>query len=99
MIRILQLGKHMGNRTVRYSDKSPRIYHFILNDWRLIPFLPLGCIQSSTKAGGVEYITEINETVKHNKAKNPNLPEANLLAILKHAWSRIWTRDSREQIQ
>lgn len=66
----------MGNRTVRYTDKSPRIYHFIL-----IPFLPLGCIQCITKPGGVEYITETNETVKHNKAKNPSWPEANLLAI------------------
>ena len=47
----------------------------------MIPFLPLGCIQSSAKASVVEYMTETNETVKHNKAKNPNLPETNLLAI------------------
>lgn len=46
----------------------------------MIPFLPLGCIQSSAKASVVEYMTETNETVKHNKAKNPNFPEANLLA-------------------
>ena len=31
--------------------------------------------------------------------KNPNWQEANQLAIYNYAWSSIWTRDYREQIQ
>ena len=36
--------------------------------------------------------------IELNRVKNPNWPEANQLAILQ-AWTRIWTRDYREQIQ
>ena len=36
--------------------------------------------------------------MESNTVKNPNWLEANQLAILQ-MWSRIWTRDYREQIQ
>ena len=41
---------------------------------------------------------ETNIQMESNMVKNPNWLEANQLAILQ-MWSRIWTRDHREQIQ
>ena len=41
---------------------------------------------------------ETNIQMEGNIVKNPNWFEANQLAILQ-MWSRVWTRDYREQIQ
>ena len=47
---------------------------------------------------GLFRANETNIQMESNIVKNPNWLEANQLAILQ-MWSRIWTRDYREQIQ